>query len=142
MEITRLGSAFVTGMHMAVGRGVFALAFGEEGVAQLEALVAAGGEAETSRPLPDAIQRVRHLAPLGWNGVGVADLSALLGGQLVLVLEALDEALPRQMRFGFSIDATQEWLDVVRPLVEKHDLESLVSLSGWNDGRWRLRIVW
>ena len=126
---------------MAAGQDLFALAFGEEGVAQLEALVA-GGPEQARRPLPAAVQRVQHLAPAGWNGLGVANLSALFGGQVTLVLEMLDDTLPPGMRFDFSSTATQEWLDMLRPLVAEHELENLVTMTGYDNGRWRLRLLW
>ena len=141
VKITRVGSMFLTGMHMAVGQDLFAIAFGKEGVAQLETLVA-GRQKAAARPLPAAVQRVRHLAPAGWNGLGLANVSALVGGQVTLVLEMLDGALPRKMRFGFSVDATQKRLDRLLPLVAKHELENLVTMTGHDDGRWRLRLLW
>ena len=142
VKITRLGSMFLTGMHMAVGQNLFAMAFGEEGVAQLEGLVAAGRQTANARALPAAVQRVQHLAPKGFNGLGLANLTALFGGQMTLVLELLDDALPREMGFDFSVDETQEWLDKLLPLVAQHKLEDIVTMTGYDDGRWRLRLVW
>ena len=47
-----------------------------------------------------------------------------------------------QIRFGFSTVATQESLDSLRPLVMEHGLENLVMMTGYDDGRWRLRLLW
>ena len=54
----------------------------------------------------------------------------------------LDDVLPRQMRFDFSIDETQEGLDRLLPLVARHELENIVTMTGYDDGRWRLRLLW
>ena len=141
VEITRLGSFFLTGVHMAVGQDLFALAFGEEGVSQLEALVT-GHQGAAARPLPAAVERVRQLAPAGWNGLGVVDLSALFSGQLALALALLEDGLPPEMRFDISVDDTQKWLDKMLPLVKEHGLEDIVTMTGHDGGRWRLRVVW
>jgi len=141
VAVTRLGTMFLTGMHMAVGQGLFAVGFGDEGVAQLEALVA-GRPAAPDGTYPEPVQRVSYLAPAGWNGVGAASLSAMLGGQIVLVLEMLDDALPAAMRFGFSSDKTQDWLDRLRPLVEKHEVDHIVTMTGYHRGHWQLRVLW
>ena len=94
------------------------------------ALAASGAEIVTV-----ALRRVDLKAP---DNV----LTAMFGGQLTLMLEALDDALPPPMRFGFSVDATQEWLDRLLPLVAQHDLEHLVTMTGYADQRWRLRLLW
>ena len=85
---------------------------------------------------------MRHLAPAGWNGLGIANLSALLGGQVTLVLEMLDELLPPEMRFDFSIEETQKLLDRLLPLVGEHELENIVTMTGYDNGHWRLRLLW
>ncbi len=141
VEITRLGSSVVGGMHMAVGQDLFAMAFGDEGVTQLEALVTGSAQSPDSR-LPEAVIRVQHHAPRGWNGLGLANLRALFGGQVTLVMEMLEDALPRQMGFEFSTDETQERLDKVLPLLVRHELDHLVTMTGWDEGTWRLRTLW
>jgi hypothetical protein len=141
VQITRLGSLLVTGVHVGVGQDLFALGFGAEGVAQLEALVAAGRDA-AQRPLPTAVRRVQHRAPPGWNGVGAADLTAVLGGQITLLLELLDDALPPAMRPDASTETTQEWLDRLAPLIAEHRLDHLVTMTGHDGRSWRLRLVW
>ena len=90
-------------------------------------------------------QRRRHVPERQQLAVlrdGLADLSAMFGGQLALGLEMLDNALPPQMRFGFSVRATQEWLDRLLPLVVEHELETIVTMTGYDDSLWRLRLLW
>ncbi|MEM7203861.1 MAG: sigma-70 family RNA polymerase sigma factor [Planctomycetota bacterium] len=141
VKITRMGSLFLTGVHMAIGANLVAIAFGDEGVAQLEALVT-GTSGVAPRALPAAVEHVQSLAPPHWNGVGLADLRALCSGQLGLVLEMLDARLPRPMRLGSSIDDTQAWLDRLVPLIVEHKLDHLVTMTGHDGQHWRLRVLW
>jgi len=141
VKITKLGSVFVTGLHMAVGKDLFALAIGEESVAQLEALVTT--EIPVGEPaLPTAALQTRHLAPAGWNALGITDLRALLGGQVGMALEMLDNPMARAMGFDFAAEETQAMMDSLLPLIKRHALGDLVTMAGFEDNRWRLRLVW
>ena len=72
----------------------------------------------------------------------LVEVSALLGAQLTLAGELLDDVLPRDLRFGFKGDATQKWLDKMLLLVAKHGLEKLVTMTGHDKGHWRFRLLW
>ena len=82
-----------------------------------------------TRALPAPVEAARHLAPDGWNGVGLAQLSALLGGQVTLVLEQLDDALPPEMGITFSTDEVQAVFEELLPLLLEHDLDHLVTMT-------------
>ena len=126
---------------MAVGQDLFAIAIGEESVAQLEALVA--GKLQTKQsPLPTAALRVRHLAPNGWNTVGLTDLRAMLGGQVAMTMQLLDHPMVRAMGFEPDPEHTQATLDAVLPLVEHHALTDVVTMAGFQGDRWPRRILW
>jgi hypothetical protein len=140
VKISQVGTAFTTGTHFAVGQGLCALGFGAEGTMQLEALVTARAAAES--PLPAPIERVRHLAPAGWNGVGLADLGALCGGQLTLAIELLEDALPPPLRPQLSADDSQQWLDRLLPLVQEHEVAQLVTMTGYHAHAWRMKVLW
>lgn len=140
VTITRLGT-MIAGAHLALGPDLAALAFGEEGVDQLEALIARSPQ-QSARPLPPPVDNVRHLAPDGWNGAGLAKLSALFGGQVTLVLEMLEDSIPPQMGFEFSTEETQAVLEGLVPMLLEYDLDHIVTLTGHHDGHWRMRIVW
>lgn len=142
VEITRVGAAFMTGMHMAIGKGLFAVAVGKEGVAQLEALVTTDAGKRGGNPIPDPVQKVQQLAPEGWNGVGLLDLEALFGGQVAMVLDLMQDRLPPPMRPDISVDDTQKTLDALLPLVMKFGLQHLVMMSGYHEGHWRGRLIW
>tara|TARA_R110002072_G_scaffold243682_1_gene402720 strand:- start:34009 stop:36381 length:2373 start_codon:yes stop_codon:yes gene_type:complete len=141
VKITKLGSMFVTGVHMAVGQDLFAIAIGEESVAQLEALVA-GKSQPTQAPLPASVLRIRHLAPKGWNAVGATNLGAMLGGQAAMVMQLLDNPMARALGFELEPEQTQDMLEALLPLIEHHALTDLVTMAGYRDGRWQLRILW
>ncbi len=151
VEITRLGTWFLTGTQLAVGQDLAALAFGPEAVTQLERMVTGRREpgAATLSPtaLPDAVRNVQHLAPPGWNGIGLLDLTALLGGQVALVLEAADEAWPQVTGAEFDTMELQKWFDSALPLLTEHGLSHLIAMAGHEDrgsgaSRWRIRVVW
>jgi hypothetical protein len=141
VRITRLGSAFVTGVHLAAGNGMFAIAFGSEGTKQLE-LVVTAAHANDVFALPTPLEHVMHLSPPGRNGLGLLNVSALLRGQLALTLEAIEEVLPPMLGVELAMDETQEALDAAAPLIERHGLNHIVVLQGHADNTWRLRVVW
>ncbi|MHC5066565.1 MAG: hypothetical protein ACYTG5_21625, partial [Planctomycetota bacterium] len=67
---------------------------------------------------------------------------AVFSGQLTVLFEIFENSLPREMRAGYSVDENQAMFDKLLPLVVEHELEDLVTMTGYEDQVWRLRLVW
>ncbi len=77
--------------------------------------------------------------------MGMLSVTALLRRQLALLEELLDEGPVGSVlaaEFGIPTEIDTETVRAVLPLLEKHGMTDIVSLSGCVNGRYVLRIIW
>ncbi len=137
MRATQPNSWLFPAIHLAVGRGVVCLALGEVGDAQIDSVLAC---AKARKPAPPAgAERFSRRAPAGFNSVGSLGLTTLLRYHLEFLFDGLDELIhivPIEGRV-LSRELEPWW-----PLLEKHDLMRVSTLTGCAGGRWCLRVLW
>ena len=57
-------------------------------------------------------------------------------------MQLLDNPMARALGFELEPEQTQDMLEALLPLIEHHALTDLVTMAGYRDGRWQLRILW
>lgn len=141
----RIGSGIGIAAQVRVGadHALFVLndRSGEQTDAMQKAIAAADGKAS----LPPAVENVLDQAPPGHHGMGMLSVTALLRRQLALVEDLLNEGpvgTILEAEFGGGAEIDTETARAVLPLLEKHGMQDIVSLSGCANGRYVLRIIW
>lgn len=136
--LQRLGGFFQ--VHCAIGPDLFAIAYGRGVDESLRAAVATAKEhgfvsKESTLALPATLQR---FAPKGCNGLAEGDV-AVIAAQVVwaaqLVLSIGD--------FGVPVSEIPEIdAEAMRELLKEYRLDVARSATGYDAGRWNLRVYW
>jgi hypothetical protein len=144
VEIHRYGSMFGYDVLMGVGNGVFVVAGGRDGEAQitalLETLKSTPAAADAKDPGFDDLQR--HLPP-GCNGLAVGDIGSIVAIPARIWFEILDEFTPlRRLRGPHDEMDDPEQRAAVLELLKAHGLATLRSATGYAERTWRWRLFW
>lgn len=141
----RIGSGIGIAAQVRVGPDhalfVFNDRSGDHADTMQEALAATGGKAG----LPPTVEHVLDQAPPGHHGIGMLSVTALLRRQLGLLEDLFNEGpvgTILEAEFGVPTELDTETARSVLPLLEKHGMRDIVSLSGCANGRYVLRIIW
>ena len=70
-----------------------------------------------------------------------ADIVVIVAGQLAMFLEVLDDLLPA--RLGLEMpDNLAQHMEALGAVLNKHHLERMVTLTGYQDRHWSFRVLW
>ncbi len=141
----RIGSGIGIAAQVRVGADHALFVFNDRSGEQTDAMQAAIAAAEGKPSLPTAVANVLDQAPPGHHGMGMLSVTALLRRQLGLIEDLLVEGpvgTILEAEFGVPTELDTETARSVLPLLEKHGMQHIVSLSGCADGRYVLRVIW
>ena len=85
----------------------------------------------------DDVARLLRSAPPGFNGCAVTSAKGPFSKQVTQLLEDAGRELPSWLPLDALLLETRARL---RPLLDQPGLERIVTLTGYDDGRWRLRL--
>lgn len=141
----RIGSGIGIAAQLRVGADHMLIVFNDRSGEQADAMQAAIAAADGKPSLPTAVTNALDQAPPGHHGTGMLSVTALLRRQLGLLEDLANEGpfgaiLGAGMSGSIELDTAQ--VRAVLPLLEKHGMQDIVSLSGCADGRYVLRIIW
>lgn len=128
-------------MSFAVSRGLLLLGWGDDGLARLQAIIEREAQARPdAAPKPPAdVARVLRSAPPGFNGCAVTSAKGPFSKQMTQLLQEAGNELPNWLPLDELLLETRKHL---RPLLDQPGLERVVTLTGYAQGRWRLRLLW
>lgn len=141
----RIGSGIGIAAQVRVGADHALFVLNDRSGEQADAMQAAIAAADGKPSLPLAVANVLDQAPPGHHGMGMLSVSALLRRQLGLLEDLLVEGplgTILEAEFGVSTELDTESARAVLPLLERHGMQHIVSLSGCANGRYVLRIIW
>jgi hypothetical protein len=122
--------------HARVG-DLFAIARGEEGLAQLRKVIApASRENPPKATGADVLERLATHAPPGRNGCGRFPIGGSWGG-----FEAIISFFPLPRGFGW-LASTEPITRQLEELVAGHGLRHAHWMTGASGDRWRMRVFW
>ncbi|HLQ39104.1 MAG TPA: hypothetical protein VK348_14945 [Planctomycetota bacterium] len=126
--------------QFGLGNGIAVFAVGKTGGDLLDAVLhEAAARPEPPVTAPPRITQLRRTAPDGWNGAGVIDIDSLLRYQLGIFFDLLDELGHVAPMEG---EHAARMMEPLRPLLQKHQLTHVVTLSGSTKDCWRFRMLW
>lgn len=141
----RIGSGIGIAAQVRVGADHALFVFNDRSGDQTDAMQQAITAADGKAGMPPAVANVIDQAPPGHHGIGMLNVTALLRRQLGLLEDLFNEGpvgTILEAEFGLPADIDTETARAVLPLLEKHGMTDVVSLSGCANGRYVLRIIW
>jgi len=141
----RIGSGIGIAAQVRVGADHALFVFNDRSGDQTDAMQQAIAAADGKASLPPAVANVLDQAPPGHHGMGMLSVTALLRRQLGLLEDLFNEGpvgTILEAEFGMPTEIDTETARAVLPLLEKHGMTDIVSLSGCANGRYVLRIIW
>lgn len=145
VQCLRIGSGIGIAAQVRVGADHALFVFNDRSGDQADAMQQAIAAADGKASLHPAVTNVLDQAPPGHHGMGMLSVTALLRRQLALLEDLLDEGPVGSVlaaEFGIPTEIDTETVRAVLPLLEKHGMTDIVSLSGCVNGRYVLRIIW
>jgi hypothetical protein len=133
---------FFNDFHLAVGRGLFVIAYGDDSSAHVASILdaakahAPGATAE----LPAPWRGLQRFAPPGTNGISELDMPLAIQ-HIGMFLQALRQAMPAQVLPDWTLGDTT-WTEQVGPLLREYHLDKLRTFTGFAANTWRFAMLW